>query len=135
MDWVKNHTCKNCEYSAKVDKSSIMYRDICILSNSNDAIDWCIYNEKEIPSDVVRCTCCHWSEDKEAIPSVMEEEKFTEDGLKYCSCGLEPVLVQSDYYKSGYDVWYVYCRKCGKQVVCESQSGAISLWNNKHAKE
>lgn len=64
-----------------------------------------------------------------------EEEKFTEYGLKYCSCGGEPKIEQSDYYRSGYDGWYVYCRKCGKQVVCENHSGAISLWNNKHAKE
>lgn len=134
MNWVKNHTCENCEYSAKADKSNIMYGDICILSNSNDAINWCIYNEKEIPSDVSRCTCYNWSEDKEAIPSVMEEEKFTEDGLVYCSCGGEPFLTENDYYTVGYDGWDARCL-CGKYVSCESKSDAIRKWNNRMSKE
>ena len=130
MDWVKNHTCKNCEYSAKADKSSIMYRDICILSNNNDAIDWCIYNEKEIPSDANRCTCYHWSEDKEAIASVIEEEKLTEDGLKYCSCGHEPKCFKRKFSDSDVEDWAVWCEHCDSMVVSFDKPGAIVSWNH-----
>lgn len=94
MNWVKNHTCKNCKYSAKVDKSNAKYAYIYVLSDSDEAVDWCIYHGQEIPADVGRCTCDDWSEDEEAIAGAIEEEKLTEDELKYCSCGGEPFMTK-----------------------------------------
>ena len=132
MNWVKNHTCKNCKWSAKVNKLIMESSDnITILSNDdNYAVNWCLHHKEKIISSIERCTCDCWTEDCEATAKTMIKEEHHEGALKFCRCGHKPKCFRRVFSDNGTDDWAVWCECCDAMTVADTKHGAISLWNN-----